>query len=51
MTADYQHEKDGHPDVDVCRECGSPLEPDDLGWLCVTCEDMYHPMQRETEND
>lgn len=51
MTADYQREKDTHPDVDTCRECGTILEPDDTGWLCVTCEDMYYPMQRERENE
>ncbi len=46
-TADYQQAKDGAPDVDTCRECGAALEPDDGGWLCVTCEDMYSPIERE----
>lgn len=43
MTADYQREKDGHPDVATCAECGVVLEPDDTDWLCVTCEDMHSP--------
>lgn len=43
MTADYQQAKDCHPDVATCRECGAVLEPDDTGWLCVTCEDMHMP--------
>lgn len=38
MTADYQREKDGHPDVATCAECGVVLEPDDSDGLCVTCE-------------
>lgn len=46
-AADYQQAKDAHPDVDTCRECGAVLEPDDLEWLCVTCEDMHCPLERE----
>ena len=37
----YQHAKDGYPDVSVCAECGVVLEPMELeagSTLCDACD-------------